>query len=293
MDPIARVRSFNRTVTQRVSALDTRFLGRDRSLAACRVLFEVGTGGIEVRRLRARLQLDAGYASRLLRGLEAERLIRTGPARADARVRVVRLTPRGRRELAVLNRRSDEAAASLLRQLGEAQRAELTVAMEAVERLLLATAVRLEVADPRSPSARFCLERYFAELHDRFEAGFDPARSIRADAEELTPPQGLFLIATLNGDPIGCGALKCFADGGEVKRMWVSPSSRGLGVGRRILERLEQLARERRLPRLRLETNRALTEAQALYRTSGYLEVPRFNDEPYAHHWFEKPLPAG
>jgi ribosomal protein S18 acetylase RimI-like enzyme len=94
----------------------------------------------------------------------------------------------------------------------------------------------------------------------------------------------------LHGDPIGCGALKCHASYGEIKRMWVAPSSRGLGIGRRVLAHLETLARKRRLPLLRLETNRALTEAQALYMSQGYREVSPFNDEPYAHHWFEKAL---
>ncbi len=70
--------------------------------------------------------------------------------------------------------------------------------------------------------------------------------------------------------------------------MWVRADARGLGVGRRLLETLEALAREFGLRMLRLETNRSLTEAQTLYRKCGYLEVAPFNDEPYAHHWFEK-----
>ena len=293
MDRVAQVRSFNRAVTQQIGALDTAFLGRARSLGASRVLFEIGPDGIEVRRLRARLDLDAGYASRLLRALEGEGLIRTGPAAGDARVRVVRLTRKGRRELAVLNRRSDEAAASLLEPLTAAQQSELASAMQTVERLLLAGAVRLALADPGSPPARRCLERYFAELADRFDGGFDPARSIPAAASELTPPNGFFLLATLNGEPVGCGAIKCSVDRAEIKRMWVAPSCRGVGIGRRLLERLEQIARKRGMMRLRLETNRALPEAQSLYRRSGYHEVPAFNDEPYAHHWFEKTLTAG
>ena len=145
---------------------------------------------------------------------------------------------------------------------------------------------------PTRRSARYCLERYFEELATRFETGFDPSRSIPAAAEELTPPHGYFVLATLNGEPVGCGALKCHADFGEIKRMWVAPSARGLGLGKRILFRLEQLARERRLPLLRLETNKTLTEAQSLYRRNGFREVPAFNTEPYAHHWFEKSLSA-
>lgn len=293
MDPVAQIRSFNRTVTQQIGALESRFLGRDRSLGASRLLFEIGLEGVEVRRLRARLGLDSGYVSRLLRALEAEGLARTGPASGDARVRFVTLTGAGRRELTLLNRLSDEAAAALLQRLAPEQSAALTAAMGVVERLLSAGAVRLEVENPRSSAARYCLARYFAELAARFEAGFDPAQSIPADAEDLTPPRGYFVLATLNGEPVGCGALKCHPRHGEIKRMWVSPTSRGLGLGQRILQRLEEIARTRRLPRLRLETNRSLAEAQALYRKAGYREVAPFNDEPYAHHWFEKELHAG
>jgi DNA-binding MarR family transcriptional regulator/GNAT superfamily N-acetyltransferase len=292
MDAVAQIRRFNRTVTQQAGALHGDFLGRDRSLGASRLLFEIGREGIEIRRLRGRLGLDSGYLSRLLRSLEAEQLIRTGPSPHDARVRIVTLTAAGQRELALLNRLSDRAARSLLDGLSASQRAALTSAMGTVERLLLARAVWLEVVNPRVPAARYCVARYFEELAARFEAGFDPARSISADAAELTPPRGYFVLATLNGDPVGCGALKCRADFGEIKRMWVARSSRGMGVGKRILERLELLARNRRIPRVRLETNRTLTEAQALYRASGYREVSPFNDEPYAHHWFEKPLTA-
>jgi ribosomal protein S18 acetylase RimI-like enzyme len=159
-----------------------------------------------------------------------------------------------------------------------------------IERLLRSSAVRLSVENPESPAAHYCLERYFEELRARFETGFDPARGMPATPAELTPPHGYFVLATLNEEPVGCGALKCHAAYGEIKRMWVATSARGLGLGTKILLRLEDLARERRLPLLRLETNKALTEAQALYRRNGFREVPAFNDEPYAHHWFEKAL---
>ena len=290
MEGVAQVRRFNRTVTQRVGALDGHFLGRARSLGASRLLFEIGAHGCDVRQLRARLDLDSGYVSRLLRGLERERLIRTGPSSTDARVREVTLTPAGQRELAVLNRLSDQVATSVLAALSPNQRAALVTAMHSVERLLEAGAVRLEVVNPRLREARYCVERYFAELAMRFEAGFDPARGISATAGELTPPRGYFVLATLHGEPVGCGALKCHRGHGEVKRMWVAQTSRGMGIGRRILLRIEQLARRRRIPVLRLETNKTLKEAQALYRASGYREVKPFNDEPYAHHWFEKRL---
>jgi DNA-binding MarR family transcriptional regulator/GNAT superfamily N-acetyltransferase len=289
MDPamVAQVRRFNRLVTQRVGALDDRFLARDRPLGAARVLWEIGSDGCEVRVLRERLELDSGYLSRLLRSLEAAGLVALEPAARDRRVRVARLTAAGAAERALLERRSDELATSFLAPLGPSQRARLVGAMGEVERLLTAAMVRIAPVDPAHPHAQHCLRAYAAELDRRFEHGFDPARSISADPHELRPPAGLVLVATLRAEPIGCGALK-FHDGEptEIKRMWVAEEARGLGVGRRLLAELEARAGAV----VRLETNRALTEAIAMYRAAGYTEVAPFNDEPYAHHWFEKRL---
>src|SRR5258707_215446 len=111
---VDRVRSFNRTVTQRVGAISDRFLSRDRPLAQARVLWEIGVEGCEVRLLRSRLGLDSGHASRLLRALEADGLVRVVPARSDGRIRVARLTEAGLAERSVLDRRSDELAESIL-----------------------------------------------------------------------------------------------------------------------------------------------------------------------------------
>jgi len=293
---VGQVRSFNRTVTQRIGALDDAFLSRDRPLGQARLLWEIGPDGCDVRRLRSRLDLDSGYLSRLLRALEQDGLVVVAPSQADGRVRIARLTPSGQAERGLLDQRSDDAAVSILRPLSARRRTRLVTAMAEVERLLVASSVRVAGCDPRHPDARSCLRAYFAELARRFDNGFDPARSISADDHELTPPAGLLLVATLHGEPVGCGALKFHDDGpAEVKRMWVSPAHRGLGLGRRILAELEARAAASGVGALRLETNRALSEAIGLYRDAGYQEVAAFNDEPYAHHWFEKilgPSPA-
>jgi DNA-binding MarR family transcriptional regulator/GNAT superfamily N-acetyltransferase len=291
MHEIASVRSFNRTVTQRVGALQDRYLARDRPLGASRVLWEIGEGATDVRSLRARLDLDSGYLSRLLRLLEGDGLVVVGPDRSDKRVRSVRLTARGRNERALLDRRSDELARSLLEPLSSDQRARLVDAMDVVERLLTAGLVEVAIDDPRSPAARYCLESYYGELNSRFDTGFDPELAISTTAEELTEPAGLLLVARLHGEPIGCGALKLQGDVPfYIKRMWVAPEARGLGVGRRLLAELEDHARRRGADVVHLETNKTLREAAALYRSAGYVEVDPFNDEPYAHHWFEKRL---
>ena len=286
-----QVRAFNRMVTQRIGALSEEYLARGRPLGASRALWEIGPDGIDVSILRARLELDSGYLSRLLRRLELDGLITVEPSRDDSRARRVRLTESGRGERRVLDRRSTELAWSLLEPLNDAQRKRLVEAMQVVERLLTAGSVRIDVAAPTSSAARFCLRSYFDELDARFDAGFDPSRSISADAQELVEPRGLLLVAALREEPIGCGALKLHGpEPVEIKRMWIAPAARGLGLGRRLLRELEEHARRRGATVARLETNHSLTEAIALYRSAGYVEVAPFNDEPYAHHWFEKRL---
>jgi GNAT superfamily N-acetyltransferase len=151
--------------------------------------------------------------------------------------------------------------------------------------------LRIRTVDPASPDAVRCLEAYYAELDRRSDTGYDPAAGISAEPHELTPPAGEFLLAYLGSEVVGCGALKHHADApSEIKRMWVDESARGLGVGRRLLERLEACARDAGASVATLETNRALIEAVALYRSAGYIEVPAFNAEPFADHWFQKRL---
>jgi DNA-binding MarR family transcriptional regulator/ribosomal protein S18 acetylase RimI-like enzyme len=288
---VAQIRGFNRTVTQRAGALSDAFLGRGRPLGQARLLWEIGLAGSDVRALRSRLDLDSGYLSRLLKSLAAEGLVDIQPSRTDGRVRTAHLTGRGRAERDELDRRADEVATSILRPLTGGQRTRLVSAMAEVERLLAASAVRVEVCDPRHPHARLCERAYFAELARRFDAGFDPAHSHTASVADLTPPAGLLLVATLHGEPAGCGALRFHGDApAELKRMWVAPTRRGLGLGRRLLTELEAHAAAHGVRVLRLETNRSLAEAIGMYRTAGYREVAPFNNEPYAHHWFEKTL---
>jgi DNA-binding MarR family transcriptional regulator/GNAT superfamily N-acetyltransferase len=278
-------------VTERVGALNDRFLGGRRPLGEARVLWEVGHHGGEVRRLRARLDLDSGYLSRLLRSLVADELITLGPSPRDRRVRVARLTRAGRRELAALDRRSDQLAQALLCPLGPAQRERLVGAMSEVERLLTAGSVEIAVVDPEHPDAQHCLAEYVAELNRRSERGFDPTVGATALPDEVRPPAGRFFVAYLHADPIGCGAVKLHdQEPAEIKRMWIAPGARGLGLGRRLLETLEACARAGGARVAHIETSAVLTEALALYRSAGWVEVARFNDEPFADHWLEKRL---
>ncbi len=291
LDEVRQLRSFNRTVTERIGALDDHYLARGRPLGASRLLWEIGADGTDVRTLRARLGLDSGYVSRLLRGLERDRLVTIGPLESDRRVRVVRRTPAGDAEVAEIDRLSDDLARGLLAPLDARQRAQLVVAVATVERLFTAGMVEIAPADAASDDVRFCVGSYFAELDARMDTGFDPALSRHGDIAEYVEPVGMVLLARLRGEPVGCGALR-FGDQGvtEIKRMWLSQSVRGLGLGRRLLGELERHARDRGVRVVRLDTNHVLAEAIALYRSAGYAQVPAFNDERHADHWFEKHL---
>ena len=288
---VQQIRRFNRLVTRRVGALDQSYLSRGRPLGEARLIFEIGVAGAEARELRAALGLDSGYLSRLLRSLKSAGLVEVDKRRGDARVRRVALTAKGRAELAAYDRLSDDLAHSILAPLAPAERERLLAATAEVERLLRAGAVVVALAPAGSAGARWCLGEYYRELAQRFEAGFDPGKGKPVGAEDMTPPHGWFFLARLDGRPVGCGALVRLGLGdGEIKRMWTAPEARGLGVARRIIAAIETQGREAGLATLKLDTNRALNEAQALYRKLGYVETARYNDNPYADHWFEKRL---
>ena len=289
---VAQIRRFNRTVTQRVGALNDRFLSRDRPLAISRLLWEIGMEGGEVVMLRSRLGVDSGQMSRMLRALEADGLVTVAPSDVDGRIRVARLTEKGLAERAILDERSGELAASILDPLDETQRAELVGAMRSVERLITTSLVQLRQLDPESPDAQRCLRAYVAELNRRApQRGFDPRKGATAQPHEVRPPSGAFVAAYLRGEAIGCGAVKHHPGNvSDIKRMWIAESARGLGLGRQLLEHLEGLAREHGSREAHIETSNVLPEAIALYRSAGYIEVPPFNNEPFADRWFTKPL---
>jgi DNA-binding MarR family transcriptional regulator/N-acetylglutamate synthase-like GNAT family acetyltransferase len=281
---IALVRSFNRLVTRQAGALQDRYMGH-RPLGELRVLFEIGAHDATPRDVRTRLGLDSGYVARMIRALERDGLVTAEPDRRDRRTKRLRVTAAGRDEMRELNRLSDELAASTLAALSEEQQARLLHAQAEVRRLLAIAMVTIAPEDQSSADARWCLEHYFDELAERFEEGFDPQRTLPANDLDV------FLVARLSGQPAGCGGLKPVAPGvGEIMRMWIDGPHRGLGIGARLLDALEAEAATRSQRVVRLYTNRALTEAQTMYKRRGYVEIARYNDDPYATNFFEKRL---
>jgi len=147
---------------------------------------------------------------------------------------------------------------------------------------------------PTSALAARLLASYVEEVAARIPGGFDLARSVSATLDELAPPKGEFLVVLeANGDGVGCGGVKDLGSGAfEIKRMWISPSHRGRGYARALLAALEDRARDQGATEMRLDTSAVLDEAVALYRTSGYTEIARYNDNPHASLWFAKRLQA-
>src|SRR3984957_4533339 len=269
-DPVAVVRRFNRSYTQRIGVLDDSFLGIGMPLGPARLLFEVGAVPATelvptTQTLRERLGLDSGYLSRLLRRLERDGLIQVTPDPGDRRRRQVIMTAAGHECWKELERRSDDRARLIVDPLTERQRERLARALSEADLLVRAATVRLEPADPASPVAREVVGRYFAEIGRRF--GFDPSGETEKDALLLAPPTGVFVVALSDGEPVACGGLHAIAPRvGELKRMWVHDDWRGAGLGSRLLLHLEDQARELGHDTARLDTNAALAEAIGMYK---------------------------
>jgi DNA-binding MarR family transcriptional regulator/N-acetylglutamate synthase-like GNAT family acetyltransferase len=283
------LRRFNRSFTQRIGVLDDSFLQSGRPLATARLLFEIGPDGAVVFDLRQRLGLDSGYVSRLLRELERQGLVRVSSDTADRRRRRIELTASGRSAWTDLDRRSNDLAAELMTPLSDHQREELATALSTADRLLRFATTRFEVVDPRSDEAITAMSAYFAELVTRFSDGFEPGDTLVADAPKMRPPTGAFLVARSDDVATACGGVLRHDDTtGEIKRMWVHPDWRGLGLGRRMLSQLEAKVADLGYRRVVLDTNDALTEAITMYERSGYVSIDRYNDNPYAKCWFSK-----
>ncbi len=288
-NPIARFRRFSRAVTSEVGALDTSFLGRGRPLGAARVLNAIGHGHTEIAALRAYLNLDSGLMSRLLRGLEEEGLIETRPDPTDARRRTASLTADGEVEFAAYDAMSDAQAETILARHPNAE--ALLDAMDLIASALGRDRWDFAEVDPRSEPARYCLNQYYAELARRFEEGFDVKLSADPEASDMVRPKGAFILVTSDGLPVGCVGLKGTEKGyAEIKRLWVAPSARGMGLAKTLMAHVEDTARALGISTLRLDTNKALPEAIAMYRNSGWTEIDRFNDDPYPDFFFEKRL---
>ncbi|PSL18125.1 helix-turn-helix domain-containing GNAT family N-acetyltransferase [Shimia abyssi] len=288
-DPILRVRRFNRAITRETGALNQSFLGRGRALGLARVIHAIGTVGQDLERIREYLGLDKTLLSRYLRTLSDEGLLIVQQDAKDGRRRKATLTRYGEIEFEAYEKLSEDSARGMLLRCPEPE--ELLNAMDTIANALTHESLTILQISSAADDALNCLQAYYSELSERLDTGFDVNLSADPDAADLTPPRGSFLVAYLDGLPVGCVGVKGTDKGyGEIKRLWVSKTARGLGLAKRLMDKAEKEARALGMKTLRLDTNSALPEAVKLYRSTGWQEIDRFNDDPYPDVFFEKHL---
>ena len=288
-DAVARIRRFNRAVTRETGALDQSFLGRGRPLGPARVLHAIGPEGRELESIRTYLDLEKPVLSRFLKSLQDEGLLRLERDETDGRRRIAVLTEAGLRERAAYNALSDARADDLLSRHPNPD--ALLAAMDLVASALGRDRIELVECDPRDADAVSCLEAYYQELGARLATGFDVNLSADPEAGDMMAPRGCFLVAYSDGMPLGCVGVKGTDKGyAEIKRLWISPAARGLGLSRTLMAEAEARAKALGIPLMRLDTNSALPEAIALYQRSGWREIERFNEDPYPDYFFEKAI---
>jgi len=134
------------------------------------------------------------------------------------------------------------------------------------------------------------LTEYFAYRAQTFP---NPAGYVTKypEPEQFVRPLGVFVVVELDGADVGCGGIRSLGAGRfEVKHLWLQPGVQGRGLGRALLAELERLAVELGATELVLDTNASLAAAGGLYKSSGYVDVPPYNDNPNATNWYRKVL---
>ncbi len=159
-----------------------------------------------------------------------------------------------------------------------------------------AVAWTVEAVDPDGPVGMGLLREYYTEIVDRYWGRPQPSEVVdqvlvEEPSHDLVPPTGLLLAASYQGELAGCGGFRVVSpDIAELTRVFLRPSLRGRGGAAVLLAELERAAVAVGLTTARLDTRKDLVEARRLYARHGYVEIPAFNDSPYADHWFEKRL---
>lgn len=292
-DQIAVVRDFNRFYTARLGLLRRRHLDGEFSLTEARILYEIGTRPrTTASSLSSTLSLDAGYLSRLLAHLTKRKLIRQTASRQDGRERLLTLAPAGQTAVARLNEQSSLQIGDLLGNLSSEER-ELLVRSLSKVRSILSPSTAGEVKVVRISAAS---DEALQLLQEYYEAVSVVQRDTPQTIEAMISgaSSGLWL-AYLDGEPVGCVALKplpLFPQAAECKRLYVRPSARGNRIADKLLDAMEQFARDHALRWIYLDSYDDLKAAIALYRKRGYVDCERYNDNPQATVFLRKELGA-
>ncbi|MDG4821261.1 helix-turn-helix domain-containing GNAT family N-acetyltransferase [Asanoa sp. WMMD1127] len=278
MEPIARVRAFNRFYTRVIGVLGESLLDTPYSLAEARVLFELAQADrVEVVDLRRSLGLDAGYLSRVLGRFESDGLAERARSASDGRRQVVSLTAAGRAAARDLDARSRSDVGALLEPLPDGQRRRLLGAMDAIEQVLdpAAPPGLVVLRPPVAGDLGWIVRRHgelYAAAHGwdaRFEAYV--ARIVGEFGTSPDPAREALWIAESDGVPVG--SIMCARDDDETARLrvlLVEPAARGLGLGGRLVDECLRFARRAGYRRIVLSTYEAMAEARRIYQRAGF-----------------------
>ena len=293
-DPVAAVRRFNRFYTRQIGLLDEGLLRSPFSLTEVRILYEIShRAGISATEVREALGLDAGYLSRILRGLRRQGLVSARAPTTDRRRRSLTLTARGRRTFEGLDARSSREVAAMLARLSPPQRRELIQAMRGIEDLLAAPAApaapdRVVLRDPLPGELGWVVKRH-GELYAAeygWSADFEGlvAGVVARFVEELDPLKERCWIADLGGEPAGSIFLvKDTPRVAKLRLLLVEPWARGHGVGTRLVDACLGFAREAGYTRVRLWTNAELHAARRIYERAGFRLVEESRGHSFGH----------
>jgi len=300
IETVAAFRGFSRFYTNLIGVLRAELLDSPYSLAEARILFELATSGdvLEVADLRQRLDMDAGYLSRILGRFEADGIAVRERSEADARKQRIRLTEAGAAAAADLSDRSDAQAAALLAPLTAADERRLTGAMAAVESILggALPAAPAMVLRPLGPGDLGWVVQRHGALYPA-EYGWDETfeamvARIAADyAAAHDPRRERAWIAELDGEPVG--SIFCVAAGpttAKLRLLLVEPKARGLGVGGRLVDECVRFATRAGYREMVLFTHDILVGARRLYERAGFVLDHQERKPAYGHdlvhqHW--------
>lgn len=284
VDHALDVRAFNRFYTRRIGVLSPKLSGSDFTLPEARLLWELAHHApVSASALSKRLQLDAGYLSRLLRGLKSRGLLAEQAHPSDGRQTLLKLSPAGKRAFAPLDRSSQAETEALLAPLAAPQRQALVGAMSRIQAVLEPDAAAVELRPPQPGDLGWLIERhgaiYAAEfgLDARFEALV--ARICADFVDRLKPECEACWIAARGADRLGAVMLvqarddangRVRAGVAQLRLLLLEPHARGLGLGKRLVRQCSEFARAAGYKRVTLWTQSALTAARAIYAAEGY-----------------------
>lgn len=291
---VAAVRAFTRFFTRQIGLLDEGLHESSFSMTEARVLYELAhRDGLTATDLARDLGLDAGYLSRMLKKFEAGGLIERAAHANDARQSVIALTGEGRKAFAPLNEASHRQVAALLDGLPSRDGESLVAAMRTVQRLMGGSERPSEpyILRPLQIGDIGWITRRQGMLYAQ-EYGWDGtyealiAEILAAFVRNFDPEREAAWVAELDGEIVGSiFAVKKSDTVAKLRLLYVEPSARGLGIGRRLVDECIAFARAKGYRTLTLWTNDVLMSARRIYQASGFVLA----DEE-KHHAFGKDL---